>query len=140
MYIQSIGDDGPLGEHKEFFAAEPAEIGRARRSIKACLHSWGLSDLAPALELAAGELFTNAVRYGKGPIELVIAVLTDRLRVEVHDRGGGRPAVRPVRESGPDVGGWGLRVVDKLVDRWGADVTDHRTVVWFEHRLPAARP
>lgn len=130
--------DGLLGEHREEFAADPAEISRARRLLRACLRSWGLAGLGPSLELAVGEVFTNAVRYGKGPITLVIAVLADRLRVEVHDRGGGRPAIRPVHESGPDIGGWGLRMVERLVDEWDTTVTDGHTVVRLEHALTSA--
>jgi anti-sigma regulatory factor (Ser/Thr protein kinase) len=42
-----------------------------------------------SIELAVGELVTNAVRHGKEPIELIMALLADWVRVEVHDHGGG---------------------------------------------------
>jgi anti-sigma regulatory factor (Ser/Thr protein kinase) len=98
---------------------------------------WGLGELVPTLQVAVGEVFTNAVCHGAGPIEVVVADLADRVRIEVRDRGGGRPAIRPVQTSGPEVGGWGLRLVDELVDSWGTDVTAGYTTVWVEHAIPA---
>ncbi len=84
------------------------------------------------LKLAVGELVANAVRHGKGPIRLIIAKLPDRVRVSVHDHGGGHPAIRPVVTTGPNAGGWGLRLVDELVDAWGTTTTGHSTTVWVE--------
>ena len=109
---------------------------RARHWLVRCLRVWGFGELVPTLEVAVGEVFTNAVSHGAGPIEVVLAELADRLRVEVRDQGGGHPAIRPVQISGPEVGGWGLRLVDELVDSWGAEVSAGSTTVWVEHALP----
>jgi hypothetical protein len=68
-----------------------------------------------------------------------MAVRPGQVRAAVHDRGGGRPAVRPAQRTGPDIGGWGLRMVDEVVDAWGSDVRDGRTVVWVEKSIPPVR-
>jgi hypothetical protein len=34
----------------------------------------------------------------------------------------------------PDSTGWGLFLVDRIADRWGAVQTDGETRVWFELR------
>lgn len=93
---------------------------------------------AGTLELVVGELVANAVRYGTGPMEVAMAAHSGRVRVEVHDRGGGRPVLRAVEPTGRAIGGWGLRMVDQLVDAWGSDVSDGRTVVWVEKLIPPA--
>jgi anti-sigma regulatory factor (Ser/Thr protein kinase) len=77
--------------------------------------------------LLVTELVTNALRHGRPPIELTVGSDERRLRVEVEDAGGGRPARRP--DPGAD-GGWGLLLVESAADRWG--VADGSTHVWFE--------
>jgi anti-sigma regulatory factor (Ser/Thr protein kinase) len=86
------------------------------------------------VRLLVSELVTNAVRHANlaegDVIGLVVEVLGDALRVEVHDPGGGfvpsAPSPDPARPSG-----WGLYLVAELADRWGVD-SDDRTLVWFE--------
>ncbi|MGW4892315.1 ATP-binding protein [Kitasatospora sp. NPDC004240] len=73
-------------------------------------------------ELLLGELFANAVRHAKSPadrlVELRFAVAGgQRLRIEVHDAGGGLPSLREVSEE--DEGGRGLFLVNELAERWG---------------------
>jgi anti-sigma regulatory factor (Ser/Thr protein kinase) len=92
------------------------------------------------VRLLVSELVTNAVRHadlaGEDVIELVIELADHRLRVEVHDPGGGfvpsAPSPDPARPSG-----WGLYLVAELADRWGVDSEDE-TLVWFELDRPAA--
>ncbi|MFE6050529.1 ATP-binding protein [Kitasatospora sp. NPDC056446] len=72
-------------------------------------------------ELLLGELFANAVRHGDAPddrlIEVRFSLVRDRLRIEVHDAGSGRPSVR---SSAPDDEcGRGMFLVDALAERWG---------------------
>ena len=86
------------------------------------------------VRLLVSELVTNAVRHANlasgDTIDLVIELAGHRLRVEVHDPGGGfvptAPSPDPARPSG-----WGLYLVAELADRWGVD-SDHETLVWFE--------
>ncbi len=86
------------------------------------------------VRLLVSELVTNAVRHADLAagdfIGLVIELAEQKLRVEVHDPGGGfvpsTPSPDPARPSG-----WGLYLVAELADRWGVD-SDERTLVWFE--------
>jgi anti-sigma regulatory factor (Ser/Thr protein kinase) len=83
------------------------------------------------LQLIVSELVTNSVRHGPGaPIELRLT-LTDEgpIRGEVKDHGTGEIAIREIASDG---GGFGLRLVDSLADRWG--VYEGSTHVWFEMR------
>lgn len=134
-----MADDTARRRTHEVFMGHTEAVPRARHLIADHLRAWGLGgldDLIGALELAVAELITNAVQHGRAPIDLVMTLLPGRVRVEVHDRGGGRPAIRVAHTSGPDIGGFGLRLVDELVDRWGSTTSPDRTVVWVEHALP----
>jgi two-component sensor histidine kinase len=77
--------------------------------------------------LLISELVTNAVLHGTGEIRLIIDVNGGDARFAVADEGDRAPIVRDA--PGPE-GGWGLRLVGQLANRWG--VLDGRTQVWFE--------
>jgi two-component sensor histidine kinase len=81
------------------------------------------------LQLIISELVTNSLRYGPGgPIEVEIAVTEDgSITGEVEDHGRGEVAMREIADES---GGFGLRIVDALANRWG--VYEGSTHVWFE--------
>ena len=82
------------------------------------------------LRTVVSELVNNAVTHGPGsPVKLRLKAGRDGDRVagEVEDDGVGRIAMRDVEGIG---GGFGLHIVDALVDRWG--VYERSTHVWFE--------
>lgn len=109
-------------------------------------HALGdIADVLPGgrardVRLLVSELVTNAVRHANldhgDQILLVIELVANHLRVEVHDPGGGfvptSPSPDPARPSG-----WGLYLVAELADRWGVE-SDERTLVWFELDRAAA--
>ncbi|MFJ8434139.1 ATP-binding protein [Kitasatospora sp. NPDC094019] len=104
----SRADSAPLA--RSFLRAYLAGLPRGER----------YSDVA---ELLLGELVTNAVRHSDAPpdrlIEVRFAVApADRLRLEVHDAGGGRPVLRPDVDPEEECGR-GLLLVDELAERWG---------------------
>ncbi|MFJ7247046.1 ATP-binding protein [Kitasatospora sp. NPDC098652] len=72
-------------------------------------------------ELLLGELFANAVQHSDAPtdrlIEIRFALVNDRLRLEVHDAGTGRPSLRTPTTT--DEHGRGLYLVNELAERWG---------------------
>jgi two-component sensor histidine kinase len=91
----------------------------ARRALAPLLD--GLDEeTATAVTLVVSELVTNSVRHatagGGSSIELEATADRDRIRLTVTDSGHGfNPAGAPDAGS---AGGWGLQVVDRLVDRW----------------------
>lgn len=84
------------------------------------------------LQLLVSELVTNSVRHaGLGPgdvIDLRIRRIRGGIRVEVVDPG--RRFAPAIRDRPSEHGGWGLRIVDRVADRWGVEVPHNR--VWFE--------
>ena len=78
---------------------------------------------------------SNSVRHARlapgQKIELRVSTYPQRLFLEVIDDGDGfdPAASRPDPDKSP--GGWGLRLVAELTDRWGIDFS-HSTRVWCE--------
>ena len=83
--------------------------------------------------LLISELVTNAVKYGpeEGEIRAIITREGMSVRFTVHDPGAGPlPEMRPSDSPPHEGGGHGLRLVDKVADRWGVERGSTR--VWFE--------
>jgi anti-sigma regulatory factor (Ser/Thr protein kinase) len=117
----------------------PGQLARARRVVERSLSEWEVSDDdRAALVLVADELVTNAISHGRGSVELYVYASDRVVRLEVSDRGGGQPRMRPVETAGPNPGGLGLRFVDHLVDMWGTAVHQGRTVVWVQRSVRTA--
>lgn len=76
--------------------------------------------------LLVSELATNAVRHGRGRIELVVEVRPAGIRFSVADEGAGRAVPR----TPGDDGGFGLHLVEDLADRWGQGAAG--AAVWFD--------
>ena len=114
-----------------------------------------VSGLAPYLdpvvaenaELLVSELVTNSVRHAGLPeeasIEFSVRASSEVLMVEVADAGQGFDHASPpgprVAAGVAEPSGWGLFLVDRLSDRWGAVEMDGETRVWFELRPGATR-
>lgn len=99
------------------------------------IHQWGLSpQLSEVAVLLASELVSNAVLHtGASRFGLRITRTRGRIKVELRDPSRGLPCMLPVRPT--DIGGRGLFLVDKLSDRWGADLLPIGKYVWFELRV-----
>ena len=88
--------------------------------------------------LVASELVSNAVTHSGGSEvdRLHVGVTLDAggVRVSVHDPGfsGDHPQLRDAGD--PSLGGWGLRIVERLADRWGFDHDDGMRV-WADVSL-----
>ena len=88
-------------------------------------------DLDHTVTLLTSEVVTNSIRHAGTPpggrIILAARLTPNMARVEVRDGGPGfDPDVRH------DADGFGLRMLDMLASRWGVDVDDEGTRVWFE--------
>lgn len=121
--------------------ADPREVGRARRWVRARLAGSGISEdgaLGETLILLVSELVTNAVVHAGCPAVLRV-LLPQRsaggggrsvVRVEVADGSGRGPSRR--QANGEDVNGRGLELVDGLADRWGWNAEGQGKRIWCE--------
>jgi len=114
-------------------------INLPRRTESVAVAREAVGDLAQVLgprgedaKLLVSELVTNALKYGRGDIQLTISGDTSAVRFVVRDDGGGDgPALR--HQPSGEIGGWGLHLVDRVADRWG--VLPRTNHVWFELAL-----
>jgi anti-sigma regulatory factor (Ser/Thr protein kinase) len=117
-------------------ADDPSEVGRARGLSTEFLRDLGSHSPEVAV-LLVSELVTNAIRYGRPPIQLRAFRHGPGLRVEVTDGErrapvtAGRPTDGANRSDIPE-GGRGLLLVEGLADRWGWSAMTRGKVVWFE--------
>jgi len=105
---------------------------RARRAVQHLLRGDGDRYLADAL-LLTSELVTNAVVHASGGCTLNGSFDPGRdvLTVEVKDRSAAIPTLGPSGRA-RDIGGRGLRIVDRIARRWGTARTPTGKTIWFE--------
>ncbi|MET7927587.1 ATP-binding SpoIIE family protein phosphatase [Streptomyces sp. NPDC005349] len=113
--------------------SDPAAVSGARGFASDVLTAWGLEELTFTTELVVSELVTNAIRYGKPPVQLRL-ILESTLTCEVSDLSSTAPHLRRARTF--DEGGRGLLLVAQLTERWGARHTREGKVIWAEQDLP----
>jgi hypothetical protein len=106
------------------------ELAEARVRVRATLLDWDLPRMVETAELLVTELATNALRYGKTPIELQVLLLDDVVTFAVTDADPPLPRFR--RSSYDDEGGRGLQLVATMASRWGSRATSTGKVVWCE--------
>jgi anti-sigma regulatory factor (Ser/Thr protein kinase) len=106
------------------------EVATSRIRVRDALENWELPRLVETAELLVTELATNALRYGKFPIELQVLLLDDTVTFAVADSDPPLPRFR--RSSYDDEGGRGLQLVATMASRWGARATSAGKVVWCE--------
>ncbi|MGW7244327.1 SpoIIE family protein phosphatase [Streptomyces sp. NPDC054804] len=109
--------------------ADPAAVSKARRWISRQLSIWGLDDLLFATEVIVSELVTNAIRYGRPPMELRL-IRHHVLVCEVTDSSSTQPRLRRARTT--DEGGRGLFLVSQLGGRWGCRHGQNGKTIWSE--------
>ncbi|MFE4518491.1 ATP-binding protein [Kitasatospora sp. NPDC056783] len=126
----------PSAPNEVRLPSRPESAPVARRLVLSVLESWDLHQHLEAGELLTGELVANAVRHAAGrTIGLHVSRKPGWLRVEVRDSSRALPCMilaeaKPVNERGR-----GLRIVDDLSDRWGADLLPRGKGVWFELKV-----
>ena len=108
------------------FNCEPGAVTAARVMVHDALAPWP-RQVVETVELVASELATNAVRHARTGFEMTIEA-NEEIRVEVTDRGAGRPT--PVSPEPRDLTGRGLRIVEALSDAWGVTVRPEGKTVW----------
>lgn len=130
-----------MGSDEESAEVELAPSGAARRAraVVDRIVATMPGDLRFRARVAVSELVTNSVAHAAGARDdrLRLLVVRTRAGVRVEVRDGGEPfdsEARVVSEHATS--GRGLRLVDGLVDRWGADPADGN-LIWFEIDRPA---
>ncbi|MFD8738817.1 ATP-binding protein [Streptomyces sp. NPDC059618] len=117
--------------------AHPSRVPGVRAMVADYLTRLGLpAPLVDDAVLAAGELFTNALRHGSpdrgGPVTVGIACDPYELRIFVADRSSALP--EPRTADGGEESGRGLAIIAELSDDWGVAPADPGTTgkkVWF---------
>jgi signal transduction histidine kinase len=94
------------------------------------LEQWLPPETMARLRLLVTELVANSVRHARGtPIDVSVQLRRDLVRTDVSDGGAGfdpaDPDPSPMKTSG-----WGLFLVGKMAERWGAE--QETGTVWFE--------
>jgi anti-sigma regulatory factor (Ser/Thr protein kinase) len=121
--------------------AQPEAASAARKALAALngdLHLISEQRLGDA-QLLLSELVTNAVRASSDrAVQLAVHATETILRVAVATSGGSFDPSRLPPPSHERAGGWGLRIVDVLAQRWGVERTDDGVSVWFEIDRPAS--
>jgi Stage II sporulation protein E (SpoIIE)/Histidine kinase-like ATPase domain len=112
---------------------DPAIVAQARKNATDQLTAWGLDDATFITELTVSELVTNAIRYGKPPIQLRLIHADTTLICEVYDSSNTAPHQRRARTY--DEGGRGLLLVAQLAHRWGTRHTPIGKTIWAEQTL-----
>lgn len=116
-------------------ASDPAIVAQARRHATEQLAAWRLDGAAVIAELIVSELVTNAIRYGRPPIQLRLIHDNDILISEVFDASSTAPHLRRARLF--DEGGRGLLLVAQLAHRWGTRHDPVGKTIWAEQFLAA---
>ncbi|MFI6853980.1 SpoIIE family protein phosphatase [Streptomyces sp. NPDC050416] len=112
---------------------DPAAVADVRKTACRQLSEWGLDDAVFVTELVVSELVTNAIRYGRPPIEL--RLIYDRTLIcEVSDGSSTAPHLR--RAHTFDEGGRGLLLVAQLTQGWGSRQMTNGKTIWAEQSLP----
>jgi anti-sigma regulatory factor (Ser/Thr protein kinase) len=109
-----------------------------RRLISVLDDNGAANDVVADVATIAHELVLNAVNAGARAVDLHLALLPDRVRLEVGDDAPGMPELQP---RNPDaLRGRGLQIVAALSEEWGVATWDSgRKAVWAEVKVPQRR-
>jgi anti-sigma regulatory factor (Ser/Thr protein kinase) len=120
----------------ETFRLDLERDEQAVKLARDATHAW-VGSLRPAAHLAddvaliVSELVTNAIVHARSAPVVRGTYEHSRLRLEVDDRDVAPPTIRTADRQ---VGGYGLRIVDRLAHTWGWIPTRDGKRVWAELR------
>ncbi|TQN41179.1 hypothetical protein FHU33_0539 [Blastococcus colisei] len=114
----------------------PPSVTVSRHLVLELLRVWDVPHDRQDAALLVTELVSDVVDHveGRASLTLELGLAEDRLRIAVVDGSSVRPVVHELPMDRPR--GRGMRMVQLIADRWGAE--DHRggKRVWFELRAP----
>lgn len=107
-------------------------VTAARRLVRELLAVWDVPHDREDAELLVTELVANVVDHVRGEADLTLELsLSDTwLRIAVVDGSSIRPVVQELSHERPR--GRGMRIVEAIADRWGAEDHDGGKRVWFD--------
>ncbi len=112
-------------------ATDLSSIAEARAATHATLTGWEVPpDVTDGLVLLLSEVATNALLYGRPPVEVMLRRTAHKVVLEVRDRGWTYPRRRLA--SADDEGGRGLELVGALATRWGVRTLSRGKAIWME--------
>jgi anti-sigma regulatory factor (Ser/Thr protein kinase) len=113
-------------------APGPAGVSGARRFLRSTLDAWGVDDETTyTAALCLSELVTNAVIHAHTGSVVRIILDGGVLTTTVRDLGSREPGSQEPLDDPLRVHGRGLQLVDALATRWGSELDNVGTTVWF---------
>lgn len=114
-----------------FVPADPAAVRGARQFLDETLTGWGVDEETTGTAvLCLSELVTNAIIHTHAGCEVRTVLDHGVLTTSVRD--SGTSTVKQADADDPlQVHGRGLQVVDVLASRWGSDLDEVGSTVWF---------
>ena len=111
-------------------------IPAARHLVAETLGSWGAGHSEEDVALLVTELVANVVDHvgGEASLTLELELSDGWLRIAVADGSSVRPVVRELDSDHPR--GRGLRMIQAIADRWGAEDHNGGKRVWLEMSPP----
>jgi hypothetical protein len=112
-------------------------VPAARHIVLELLRAWDVPHDREDAALLVTELVANVVDHvgGEAHLTLELEASDEWLRIAVADGSSVRPIVRELSMDDPR--GRGMRMIQAIADRWGADDHHGGKRVWFELRPPA---
>ncbi|SDZ22379.1 hypothetical protein SAMN05660209_05094 [Geodermatophilus africanus] len=114
----------------------PASVPVARHLVLDLLGAWKAPHDAGDAALLVTELVANVVDHvaGQASFTVELSLSEDWLRISVVDGSALRPVVQQFEVGAPR--GRGMRLVESIADRWGAEDHADGKAVWFELAAP----
>ena len=114
----------------------PASVPTARHVVSGLLEAWAVPHDLEDAALLTTELVSNVIDHVGGEATLTVEVSSsgDWLRIAVVDGSAIRPVVQELDHQRPR--GRGLRMLQIIAARWGADEHGDGKRVWVELRPP----
>lgn len=113
-------------------AAEPAAVSQARGFLRRTLKDWAVDEeTTETAVLCLSELVTNAVIHTQAGCVVRVSLEGGVLTTTVRDGGGADHASADLLDDPLQVHGRGLLLVDALASRWGSELDEVGTTVWF---------
>ncbi|MET8226090.1 SpoIIE family protein phosphatase [Streptomyces sp. NPDC005301] len=140
-YDGARGKDEPRAAGLHIQRRDLRGVKATRKFVHDQLGSWGLQDMADAVELAASEIVTNALIHAGSDVDVRLRAFADHLRLEVRDSDANPPIPSPLSMAEDEIPeaehGRGLLIVDAVADEWTSHPNGQGKTVSMKMSIPA---